>query len=321
MHLGVNLQKSQNAGVRKFYKQSEYEADTEDSNFRDYEPRDRFVYEICKLFEQHGTPEYGHGVIGFPDFLLAKAEASGHTPKASLYREARSVKLHRQVGSRYFVLASNAARAFYLAPTATEYLEELSNTKELNKLEKEVQKKLGNPSELAQLKLDGLFYHVYADLMMLIKSIELDNSVYDMNTHYLELKTSLDELSHHPEQALDPKYMVFPSEKRLYAQCKQYHRINGGTRVVYERLLATNEWDETLLLPRIAAAASAMAEKIVSYKQDQLPGGTYWDPDEETKAIHKQLNPHNDICESAWTQRLADNATRQCQTTHKNGPD
>ena len=278
-------------------------ADTEDTNLREYEPGDRFVYEFCKLFGEHGTPEYGHGVLDFPDFLKARAEAaeaSGDTLKASLYKEALSVKLHRQVGSRYFVSASNAARAFYLAPMATEYLQELSYTKDLNKLEKEVQKKLGNPSEIAQLKLDGLFYyHVYADLMMLIKSNDLDKSVLDMNTHYLELKTSLNELSHQPEQALDPNYMVFPSEQRLYTQqSKQNHRKHKATRAVYIRLLTSDEWDKTLLLPRVTAAATAMKEKLVSYKQDQLPGGKYWDPDEGTKGILKQLKPHNDICES-----------------------
>jgi len=198
MHLGVNLRKAQNAGVRQFYRESEQEADTEDTNLREYEPGDRFVYEFCKLFGEHGTTEYGHGVLDFPDYLKARAEAaeaSGDTLKASLYKEALSVKLHRQVGSRY--------------------------------------------------------------------------------------------------------YMVFPSEQRLYTQqSKQNHRKHKATRAVYIRLLTSDEWDKTLLLPRVTAAATAMKEKLVSYKQDQLPGGKYWDPDEGTKGILKQLKPHNDICES-----------------------
>ena len=52
------------------------------------------------------------------------------------------------------------------------------------------------------------------------------------------------------------------------------------------------------MLPRIAAAAKAMKEKLTDYKQDQLPGGKYWDPDDNTKKILKSLKPHNDVCES-----------------------
>ena len=50
---------------------------------------------------------------------------------------------------------------------------------------------LNNVSELAQLKLDGLFfYNIYADSMMLIKSNDLSKNVLNMNTHYLELQIS-----------------------------------------------------------------------------------------------------------------------------------
>ena len=70
--------------------------------------------------------------------------------------------------------------------------------------------------------------------MMLLKSDDLSKSAFDMNTHYLELQTSLDEISHHPEQILDPKYTVFPSENKLYRQNKQNHRNNKAMNAVYE---------------------------------------------------------------------------------------
>ena len=139
MHLGVNLRKAQNAGVRQFYKEAT--EDTE-SSFRDYEPGDRFVHEFCKVFGKHGTPEYGHGVLDFPDFLRIQAEKYGNADRETKYKQAATIKLQRQVGSRYFVTASNAARAFYLAPIAAEYLDQLSTTKTLNKLEQDLQKKI-----------------------------------------------------------------------------------------------------------------------------------------------------------------------------------
>ena len=58
------------------------------------------------------------------------------------------------------------------------------------------------------------------------------------------------------------------------------------------------KWDTTLLLPRISATAASMREKFVFYKQDQLPGGKYWNPNEEVQAILKELKPQNNICES-----------------------
>ena len=89
MHLGLNLRIAQNAGVRQF-SHDEQEA-LQGTSFREYEPGDHFVHEFCKLFGKHGTPEYGHGVFDFPDFLVGRAndaETSGDTAKASQYRTA-----------------------------------------------------------------------------------------------------------------------------------------------------------------------------------------------------------------------------------------
>ena len=293
MHLGVNLRKAQNAGVREFYKEASDDTVTE----RHYEPGDRLVHEFCKVFGKCGTPEYGHGVLNFPDFLITQVEENENSLE---YQQAATIKLQRQVGNRYFVTASNSARAFFLAPMAVEYLQQLSSTKVLNRLEQDVLKKLKSPSELAQLKLDGLFfYHIYADLMMLIKSTFLSKNVLDMNTHYLELQTSLQEFAQYPEQVLNPDYQVFPSEAKLYTNSKTTnHRKHKDSMIIYKHLLSCNEWDKSLLFPRIAAAAIAMKEKLTSYKKDQLPGGRYWAPDDNIKEVLRQLKPHNDICES-----------------------
>ena len=65
-----------------------------------------------------------------------------------------------------------------------------------NKLEKDVYTKLQDSLELASLRADAMmYYHVYADLVMLSKSNELGKSALDMNTHYLELKLYLSEVS------------------------------------------------------------------------------------------------------------------------------
>ena len=135
--------------------------------------------------------------------------------------------------------------------------------------------------------------------MMLIKSNDLSKNVLDMNTHYLELHISLGELAQHPEQALNPYYKVFPSEEKLYSDSKKTnHRKHRDAIIVYKDLLAHNEWDDSILLPHIAAAATTMKDKLTDYKKDQLPGGKYWAPDDNVRQILRELKPHNDICES-----------------------
>ena len=54
--------------------------------------------------------------------------------------------------------------------------------KSLNRLEEEVLTSIQNDTMIVHLKLHGLMFdHIYADLMMLIKSKVLDKCVLDMN--------------------------------------------------------------------------------------------------------------------------------------------
>ena len=53
-----------------------------------------------------------------------------------------------------------------------------------------------------------------------------------MNTHYLELQTSLEELSNHAEEALNPSYKVFPSENRLYTDSAKTNRRKHKCSIV-----------------------------------------------------------------------------------------
>ena len=96
--------------------------------------------------------------------------------------------MERQVGSRYFVIARNAGRIFYLRSLAIRYLEATEFRKELNGLERDVLANLQSRHGAALLKVDGLFFDaIYADLMCLLKSKKLAKKFLDMNPHYLEL--------------------------------------------------------------------------------------------------------------------------------------
>lgn len=178
MHLGVNL--------RKAFIQAVSPVDTESSH--QCAAVDSFVHAFAKEFGVHGTPEYGAGGIKFPDFLDIRCKDS----EDQYYKECVKVHLARQVGSRYFVTASNASKAFYLVPAAIEFLQfnGISDTSG-NRLEKELCIQLQDPTMLALLKADALmFYFVYADLTNLAKSKKLNKSAYDMGQHYLELNRS-----------------------------------------------------------------------------------------------------------------------------------
>ena len=90
------------------------------------------------------------------------------------------------MGSRYFVSANNAAKIYFLADSAPAFLRYTGKDHD-NKLEIEVFFKLENAAEITQLHADALlYYHVYADLMMLSKSRTLSKRVMDTKIHYFE---------------------------------------------------------------------------------------------------------------------------------------
>ena len=53
-----------------------------------------------------------------------------------------------------------------------------------------------------------------------------------------------------------------------------------------------------LVLDSLSVGAANMLEKVESYARERLPGGCYWDPDHKTKAVLKEFQPSNDLCES-----------------------
>jgi len=88
-------------------------------------------------------------VLAFPDYLedvpLIKHLTTSCVP-------CTKVRLDRQVGSRYFVTASKAAKILFLQVGKSVG----------NKLEQDVFRKLQDADELSQLKADALmFHHVY----------------------------------------------------------------------------------------------------------------------------------------------------------------
>ena len=158
MHLGVNLQKAFVAGQASEYQES----------------IDTFVYEFCKLFGSHGTPEYAVGCVQFQDFL--KYKISEHDNNELYYQPCLDITLSRQVGSRYFVTSHNATKIIFLVTDSSEFLTFTNKCDDGNRLEKDVFSKLCDTNLLTLLKADALmFHHVYSDLVLLAKSKELKN--------------------------------------------------------------------------------------------------------------------------------------------------
>ena len=72
MHLGVNLQKAQVAGIHQYERELNIEDEAQlpvieesdqclPNQKREYIPIDTFVHSFCKLLGQRVTPEYGQG--------------------------------------------------------------------------------------------------------------------------------------------------------------------------------------------------------------------------------------------------------------------
>lgn len=153
MHLGVNLRKAFLCGTSV---ETDNQADR-------YHRVDSFVHEFCKLFGKTGVPEYCCGTM-FLDFLELRA-ADTKDVEQVYYLSCLKVKLHRQVGSRYFVSAANAVKILFLKDAAMEFLKFTGKDTAGNKLEQEVFRKLQDSEELTYLKADSLmYYHIYADL-------------------------------------------------------------------------------------------------------------------------------------------------------------
>ena len=217
-----------------------------------------------------------------------------------------STTLERHIGNCYFVSASNAGKILFLTKVAIKFLEYTGRCNG-KKLERTVYEKLKDPVKLAGLKADSLmFHHVYADLVMLAKSKELEKkSALDMGKHYLELKLFLEKAQADPSIVLNNTLQVFTSEQRLYdamatskTAAKLDHRQHACYQPISKRLFEKDDWDESMLLTHLSHGCKSMAHKLITYARDQLPGGRYWDPEPETKEILNKLEPNNDLCES-----------------------
>ena len=130
MQVGVNLRAAEVRGLNRFISE----------NNRNSVGVDLIVHSTCKLLGHLGTnPEYGRGVIGFPEFLKAALEdATTASMESEWLDNMRVAMLERQVGSRYFVTSRNAGRILFLAPHAAKYIHSLEKTKELNNLGRNV---------------------------------------------------------------------------------------------------------------------------------------------------------------------------------------
>lgn len=146
-----------------------------------------------------------------------------------------------------------------------------------------------------------MYFHVYADLVMLSKSRDLGKSVMDMNQHYLELHAFLEKVENNPEVVMDKSYRVFTSEEELYGSNKKInHRCSSKCEVIHEKLFAIIPDESSILYPLLASGAAKMKDKLCTYAGKQLPGGEYWNPhpDSAVKCVLERLQPSNDFCES-----------------------
>ena len=174
------------------------------------------------------------------------------------------IRLDRQVGSRYFVTASNAGKILFLREAALDFFI-YTGKFDGNKLEQEVFQKLHNPDLLSQLRADAImFHHIYSNLVMLAKANDLNKSAFDMKQHYLELRLFLQEIELNPQTAMNVDFEVFASEKKLYGtDTKCNHRLHSMYKHVEQRVFLEEDSDTTLLYPLLSTGASAMKAKLM----------------------------------------------------------
>ena len=199
--------------------------------------------------------------------------------------QGRDGIFERQVGSRYYVTSCNAGRVFYLKRAIIAFLKEQELIKSLNQLESACLKKLQDPLLITKTHMEGLMFdRVYADLVMLVKSKELNKTALDMNVHYKELLDFLQRLIGTPSLILNREHIVFPSKPRLYSNDKKLNHRLRSKYVPIQQMLYQDACDSSLS-SLVHGASKAMSKKLESYKRDHLPGGRYYDSDLETQII------------------------------------
>ena len=282
---------------------------------------DLFVHELAKLFGHLGTPEYCHGSSTFRVFLEHKVRESNGDDK-EYYLSAQKVVLEHQVGSRYYVTSCNAGRLYFLCKALIEFLKEKELIKALNHLESTCLKKLHDSLLLTNLRLEGLMFDkVYADLMTLVKSTDLNKTAIEMSSHYEELLNFFSILITEPNELLDSDMQVFKSESLLYGKSsKLNHRLRDKYVPVRNTLYKNCESDESLLYPLVSAVSTAMHSKLQQYMKDYLPGGQYHNPDLSVHSVISKLQPHNDRSESVlgcndWLSKILPNMAQSTRST------
>lgn len=346
MHLGVNMRAAQVKAVAKFTSTDtiadqlpcDGEESREDvlpsscsvseSSNSDHEESvtclnrdiDLFVHELVKLFGHLGTPEYCHRSSTFRVFLELKARESSRDDK-EYYLSAQKVILERQVGSRYYVTSCNAGRLYFLSKALIEFLKEEELIKALNRLESTCLKKLHDSLLMTNLKLEGLMFDkVYADLMTLVKSKDLNKTATEMSLHYEELLDFFDSLIIEPGKILVPDMQVFKSESLLYCEFSKLNHRLRDKYIPIRNALYKNSNDESLLLPLVSAVSTAMHSKLQQYMKDYLPGGKYHSPDPSLHAVLSKLQPHNDRSEGVfgcndWLNKILPNMAQSTRST------
>ena len=100
---------------------------------------DSCVHAVAKLVGHLGVPEYGHGCKTFQEFLeIQTRNPQLQQTEKQYYNTSKTVKLARQVGNQYHVIAKNAGRIFFLSKAIRDVLVDLVQYKALNQLESHV---------------------------------------------------------------------------------------------------------------------------------------------------------------------------------------
>ena len=92
---------------------------------------------------------------------------------------------------------------------------------------------------------------------------------------------------------------VFKSEKKLYGDDPRFnHRLRSNFKRFQDSVFGKDEEENTLFLQLVTDGATAMEKKLSEYAKTQLPGGLYWEPDPEVRAVLDRVQPSNDVCEA-----------------------
>jgi hypothetical protein len=201
-----------------------------------------------------------------------------------LYLEGKGINLPNFAplkGNRFNIIFFNAEITYVCRSYLIEFLETIAE----NRLHKAVLDDLKEPIFLSEVKVLALIGKLITGPLW--RLLESDVHVLDLNGYFRKLTQWLDATANDPTDFVAGESMPFD-------------RSLLHNDVVFQLLIEPNPECDAAAVPIASLALTALSGLLKRMCGDQLPGGKYYQPDDELRAATVSVPLHNKTPESVF---------------------